>query len=175
MTETYIGMGSNLGDRYGNLSRALTLMSKRLDIKAISSPYETEPEGYREQPDFLNTVVRAETNMSARDLLKFLKSIEEKLGRRPSFPNAPREIDLDILLYGDSVIEQMDLFVPHPRLHTRAFMLVPLMELNPELAHPALHKTIREMLEELGPGSRVRKAGRIVFKKVGDSYVCDFS
>ncbi|MDD5313179.1 MAG: 2-amino-4-hydroxy-6-hydroxymethyldihydropteridine diphosphokinase [Dehalococcoidia bacterium] len=174
MTETYIGIGSNLGDRSGYITRALTLMSKKLDIKAISSPYETEPEGYREQPDFLNTVVKAETGMSARDLLKFLKSIEEKLGRRPSFPNAPREIDLDILFFGDSVIEQLDLFIPHPRLHTRAFMLVPLMELNPELAHPALHKTVKELLDELGFRSRVRKAGRIVFKKVGESYVYDF-
>jgi 2-amino-4-hydroxy-6-hydroxymethyldihydropteridine diphosphokinase len=175
MIETYIGIGSNLGDRYGYISQALTLMSKKLDIFAISSPYETEPEGYREQPDYLYAVVKAETNLSAVELLKFLKSIERKLGRKPDFRNAPRTIDLDILLYGDSVIERFDLFIPHPRLHTRAFMLVPLAELNRELMHPALHKTIRELLDELVSTSRVRKAGRIGWEKSGNKYVFNFS
>jgi 2-amino-4-hydroxy-6-hydroxymethyldihydropteridine diphosphokinase len=175
MIEVYIGIGSNLGDRYEYISRALTLMAKKLIIHEISSPYETEPEGYKEQPDYLNAVVKAGTSLGAAALLKFLKSIERKLGRKADFRNAPRTIDLDILLYGNSVIEKLDLFIPHPRLHTRAFVLVPLAELNGKLMHPALHKTIRELLDELVSMGRVRKAGRIEWKKSGNKYVFNFS
>jgi 2-amino-4-hydroxy-6-hydroxymethyldihydropteridine diphosphokinase len=161
MTATYIGLGSNLGDRFANLFDALGLLINGSMLKTVSSVYRTEPQGYEQQPDFLNCVVEAVTDMEPIDLLKDLKNIERLMGREATFRNGPRLIDLDILLYGDRVIDTSELIVPHPRLQERAFMLVPLCEIAPEIVHPVLHKTIRELLWDLKDVGVVEKWGKI--------------
>jgi len=145
----YLGLGSNLGDREANLVMALDLLSQRLRIKKVSSVYQTDPLGNVEQPRFLNQVCEAETNLSPQELLMLAKGIERKLGRRLTRPNAPRPMDIDILLYGDKVIDTPELVVPHPRLVERAFVLIPLAEIAPGLKHPVTGVTVKKLREEL--------------------------
>jgi len=153
----YLGLGSNLGDRKHNLAQALELLSKHVVIEQVSSIYETEPAGYREQPLFLNAVCRISTGLNPEKLLRLAKKIEAELGRTPGFPNAPRPIDIDILLYGDEVISGKELTIPHPRLVERAFVLVPMAEIAPDLVHPVSKKTVKKLLEDLGAVTGVRK------------------
>jgi GTP cyclohydrolase-4 len=145
----YVGLGANLGDRQGNILQALQYVQARASITAVSSFYETEPVGYLDQPQFLNICCALETDLPPRDLLRFLKWIEKRMGRMTSFRNAPRPIDMDILFYDDLVLEGPDLEIPHPRLHERAFVLAPLSEIAPELEHPALHETVDELLTKV--------------------------
>jgi len=161
MTIAYIGLGSNMGDRFANLFDALGLLINSSALKKISSVYKTDPQGYREQPDFLNCVVEAETDMDPHGLLRDVKGIEKLMGREINFRNGPRLIDLDILLYGAEVIETDDLIVPHPRLQERAFMLVPMCEIAPDVVHPVLHKTMTELLRGVRDGQVVEKWGKI--------------
>lgn len=149
----YLALGSNLGDRQQNIERAVALLSPRVRVERLSSLYQTRPEGFREQPMFLNAVLRGRTSLSPQALLRRAKEIEEELGRRPSFPNAPRPIDIDILLYGDRVLDTPELVIPHPRLVERAFVLVPLMEIAPHLRHPGTGQAVAEM------AARLRRAG----------------
>lgn len=135
----YIGLGSNLGDRRGNLDRAVELLAadESIRIVAVSSFRETEPVGFRDQPRFLNGAVAVETALSARELLDRLLAVERELGRERTGPRfGPRTIDLDLLLYGDEVIDEPGLTVPHPRLAERMFVLEPLVELEPTLSLP---------------------------------------
>ena len=137
MTRAYVGLGANLGDREASLARALELLRETGDVVAVSSVRETEPWGYADQPPFLNAVAALETELTARELLDELLDIERRLGRTRGGPRyGPRTIDLDILVYGDDVIDEPRLTVPHPRLHERRFALEPLQELDPDLVVP---------------------------------------
>lgn len=141
----YLALGSNLGDRLANLKQAIAALTPQLDVKAKSQVYETPPWGYEDQPKFLNQVVKAKTYLEPEPLLKHLKRLEVALGRQESFPNGPRLIDIDILFYDELILYSPSLVIPHPRLHERAFVLLPLMDLDPELIHPINKKSIRAM------------------------------
>lgn len=142
----FIALGSNLGDRIFNLNEAINHLTPLVIPLNISPVYETPPWGYEKQPAFLNQVIHAQTALSPVELLSYLKKIEVALGRQPTFRNGPRVIDLDILLYNQQVINTPVLTIPHPRLSERAFVLVPLADLDPELRHPVTGETVREML-----------------------------
>ncbi|MGB8984450.1 MAG: 2-amino-4-hydroxy-6-hydroxymethyldihydropteridine diphosphokinase [Anaerolineales bacterium] len=142
----YLGLGSNLDDRLANLKQAISALTPQMEVKAKSKVYETPPWGYADQPRFFNQVVRAKTYLEPEPLLKHLKRLEVALGRKESFPNGPRLIDIDILFYDDLVLNTPLLVIPHPHLHERAFVLLPLMDINPELVHPVTRKSVRDML-----------------------------
>lgn len=144
----YLALGSNLGDRLANLKQAIASLTPQIEVKAKSPVYETPPWGFEDQPKFLNQVVRAKTYLEPEQLLKHLKRLEIALGRKESFPNGPRLIDIDILFFDDLVLNTPALIVPHPRLHERGFVLVPLMDLDPDLVHPVNKKSVREMLAD---------------------------
>lgn len=147
----YLGVGSNLGDRkfYLERAKALTLRLPHTRFLRGSSALETEPVGGPPQGKFLNTAWEIETQLSPQALKEALLQIETQLGRKRSVPNAPREIDIDILFYGNQVIEEDGLQIPHPRLYERLFVLAPLAELIPDWTHPQLKKTVKELLHEI--------------------------
>jgi 2-amino-4-hydroxy-6-hydroxymethyldihydropteridine diphosphokinase len=144
----YLALGSNLGDRLANLKEAIAALPPQMEVQAKSSIYETPPWGYEAQPKFLNQVIKAETYLAPGPLLKHLKRLEVALGRQESFPNGPRQIDMDILFYDDLVLNSPSLVIPHPRLHERGFVLLPLMDISPDLVHPVNQKSVREMAAE---------------------------
>jgi 2-amino-4-hydroxy-6-hydroxymethyldihydropteridine diphosphokinase len=153
----YLGLGSNLGDREANLREALErLETAGVRVLRRSSVYETEPQDLRDQPWFLNAAVQVTTDLFPLQLLFSIQNIEREMGRRRVTPKGPRNIDIDILFYGRSVIHAADLEVPHPRIAQRRFVLEPLAEIAPELRHPVNGKTAREMLAALDP-QRIRR------------------
>jgi 2-amino-4-hydroxy-6-hydroxymethyldihydropteridine diphosphokinase len=141
----YLALGSNLDNRLANLKQAITSLSPQMEVKVKSHVYETPPWGYTDQPLFLNQVIKAKTYLEPEPLLKHLKRLEVALGRKTSFPNGPRLIDMDILFYDDLVLETPVLTVPHPHLHERGFVLIPLMDIAPDLIHPLSKKSVSEM------------------------------
>lgn len=149
MAKIYVALGTNLGNRLANLREAIEALAPDVTVFKESTIYETPPWGYTDQPAFLNMVVKAETSLKPRALLDYLKRQEEELGRVKNFRYGPRHIDLDILFYDDLVYEDERLEIPHPRLHERAFVLVPLHDLASEFVHPVLGKDIKTLLSSL--------------------------
>jgi len=152
----YIGLGSNLGDREGNLRDALELMNAEpsITVRRVSSFIDTPPVGGPPQGDYLNAVAEVETALEPRELLDALQRIERSLGRVRTVRWGPRTIDLDIVLLGDAVVDEPGLEIPHPRMHEREFVLRPLCELAPGALHPRLRKTAAELLAALDSRKR---------------------
>ena len=148
-TLVYLGLGNNTGDREANLEAAIQALPPQLEVLRRSPIYQTPPWGYTDQPDFLNLVIEGTTQLSPIELLKYLKGLEKKIGRTATFHWGPREIDIDILLYGSLTFSNQQLTIPHPQMHNRAFVLVPLADLVPDLVHPVLNKKISELANTL--------------------------
>lgn len=153
----YLALGTNLGDRLANLNAAIGAFPPSIVHRQSSHIYETPPLGYTDQPAFLNMAVKCETDLDAASLLKRLKQIEVEVGRVESFRWGPRQIDIDILFYDDLVLESESLTIPHPRLHERAFVLVPLADIAADFVHPVLKKTIEELFLNVNQAGIVRR------------------
>ncbi len=149
MKTVFIALGTNLGDRLANLRAAIESLAPDVRVINESTIYETPPWGYTDQPAFLNMVIEAVTSLGPRALLVYLKKREDELGRVKLFRNGPRQIDLDILFYDDLILDEENLTIPHPRLHERGFVLVPLADLTLDLQHPILKKSVRALLDEV--------------------------
>ncbi len=159
MHSAYIGFGSNIGNRLSYIENAIHTLSqaKGITLQEISSLYETDPIGYETQAKFLNGVVAIKTRLSPHTLLHTLKEIEITVGRRHRTRWGPREIDMDILIYGDTCLQTSNLVIPHPEMHLRRFVLVPLAEIAPDIVHPVFNKTIQTLLERLEDDKSVVK------------------
>ncbi len=155
----YLSLGSNTGDRATNLREAITRLSQAGKVVAVSSFYETEPVEFTSQPWFLNCAVALDTDKTPNELLQTALAIERAMGRKRTQEKGPRNIDIDILLFEDAIVDEKGLKIPHPGLASRRFVLEPLAEIAPEARHPALKKTVRELLAALPTGQAVRKLG----------------
>jgi len=147
----YIGIGSNLGNKVDQCKKAISEILKvdHHKLLAKSSFFKTQPVGYTSQDWFVNGVIKIETDLEPMDLLRTLKAIESRLGRLKTFRWGPRSIDLDILFFDEREIQKEELQIPHPLIHERQFVLIPLAEIDPGLIHPVLRKTVQELLEDL--------------------------
>jgi 2-amino-4-hydroxy-6-hydroxymethyldihydropteridine diphosphokinase len=164
MTRVYLSLGSNMGDRERNIADAIRALGENgVRVLRRSALYETEPVEMREQGWFLNCVVEAETDLPADELMRGLLGIERSLGRERLVPNGPRTLDIDILFYGERVVETPTLKIPHPRMNQRRFVLVPFVEIAPAARHPILKKSVSDLLKESADRSEVR-----VFRKSQD-------
>jgi 2-amino-4-hydroxy-6-hydroxymethyldihydropteridine diphosphokinase len=165
MTRAFVGLGSNLGERERFIRQAVEEMARmpRTQLVRVSSLYDTEPVGDQDQPSFLNAVAVLDTELKPRELLWNLQLIEKRLGRVRARRWGPRTIDLDILLYGEMVIEQEDLVIPHPELENRAFVIIPLYELDPELRLPGSGQMVKDLMKTPRKRGSVRYKGKFWF------------
>lgn len=155
MTKAYLALGSNMGDREKNLKKAIEAIDSHegIQVKEVSSFYETDPVGYEDQDRFLNAALSCDTTLGPYELLEYLQSIERDLKRVRTIPWGPRPIDLDILIYGDlELTDEPRLLIPHPLMTEREFVLMPLAEIVPEVIHPTTGKSIKKLLKELRGG-----------------------
>jgi 2-amino-4-hydroxy-6-hydroxymethyldihydropteridine diphosphokinase len=160
VTLAYLSLGSNVGDRAGQLQEAIARLSAAGRVVAASSIYETEPVEFTQQPWFLNCAAALETDQTPQQLMTAILAIEEEMGRRRVQRKGPRSIDIDILLYGDEIVDSSDLTIPHPAMQHRRFVLEPLAEIAPEVLHPVLKKTIAELRDALTEGQAVKRIER---------------
>lgn len=151
MTSVYLALGTNIGKRERHLEAAIQALQNHpsIQVKRISSLYETEPVGFLDQAKFLNQVLECQVSLTAKELIQATQAIEKGLGREETFVNGPRIIDIDILIYGEVELNEPELTIPHPRMHLRAFVLIPLSELVPNLVIPGLNRTVETCLNEL--------------------------
>jgi 2-amino-4-hydroxy-6-hydroxymethyldihydropteridine diphosphokinase len=162
MTITYLSLGSNLGDRAANLRAAISaLPAANVNVRKVSSFYETEPVDYLNQPWFLNCVVEGETESPPVELLHSLREIETRLGSKKAFAKGPRTLDIDILLFGDQSVNTPELQIPHPRMLARKFVLAPLGEIAPQVQHPSWPRNVRELLTRCNDPSTVRLVSEV--------------
>jgi len=157
MARAYLGFGSNLGDREKRILTAMELLDRAEGVSVVSRStlYETDPVGETDQPPFLNAAAGVETELSPRELLKLIREIEKTIGRTPTYRWGPREIDIDILLFDDLIIDEEGLTIPHPRMHERRFVLVPLLEIAPRLVDPRGGRRYAQYLDRLDEGKKV--------------------
>ncbi len=161
--QVYLSLGSNVGDRAANLNTAIQNLGSLGEVVAVSSFYETEPVELTSQPWFLNCALQLNTEKMPRQLLSGVLALERKMGRRRLQKKGPRNIDIDILLFGNSIVEAKGLTIPHPAMHERRFVLEPLAEIAPEVRHPVFKTTVRELRDALPAGQAVKRnpdAGR---------------
>ena len=157
LNRAYLSLGSNIGDREAQLRQAVTQLGALGRMAALSSIYETEPVEFTEQAWFLNCALALETAKTSQELMAEILRIEEQMGRRRVQNKGPRSIDIDILLFNDEIIASKALTIPHPAMHQRRFVLEPLAEISPDVMHPVLKKTIRELLDALPEGQLTRR------------------
>ena len=158
MARAYLSLGSNIGDRARNIAGAIDGLRKRgVGVVRQSSLYETEPVDFLDQDWFLNSVAEIETELGAEELMRLLLAVERSMGRERRIPKGPRSIDIDVLLYGDTIVRSPELKIPHPRMTERRFVLAPLAEIAPDVRHPVFQKTIAELLALTPDQSEVRR------------------
>ena len=161
LSEVYLGLGSNLGDRHANIAEATGLLRQVSTKLTLSKVYETRPRGFSGQPAFLNAACRLWTRLDPFELLRQLRQIEAKLGKRPAFANGPRTLDIDILLHGRTVLASPGLTIPHPRMAERDFVLAPLAEIAPNTLHAVLGQTILSLFRRLQKSEGKGTTGRL--------------
>ena len=154
MTTVYLALGSNVGDSQKNLDNSILALQKHLSNIEQAPRYHSKAVGFTDQPDFLNTAVRAGTMLTPGELLAFIKQVEKDSGRVESFHWGPRELDIDIIFYGDQVVNKPNLQIPHTEFANRDFVLQPLCDLDPDLVDPVSKRTVRDLLEQLPPATR---------------------
>lgn len=154
MTKIFLGLGSNMGDKTTHIKTAVKLLHEKIFNIEQASLYISQPWGVTEQPDFINTGIMGETRLEPEELLDFVKDVEKRVGRQESFRWGPREIDVDIIFYGDTIFKSKKLNIPHIGAHERDTVLVPLHDLDPEFIHPVFKKTVRQLLEIIPANKR---------------------